>query len=741
MRPHISLTDALKMQSLSIKTRMALVVSLLFVFFSAAIAYFSIAYMEERFKQTIADQQYVLACAIANGIDDKLTMAQNGLLAASSKVSPGIVDNTEDAQRFLDGRVTLHSLFDTTLFLLDKDGTLIAESPSVPARRGISQAYRVYYRKTFATGKPVISPPYISSLSYRQPVVMLTAPIFDSSGKLACILCGGLKLMGANLLSEVPRTRIGATGYVYLTTSDRIIIAHPDKSRIMQHTPPPEKNRLLGRALAGFDGSGETLNGQGIPVLASFKHLRTTNWILALNFPLGEAYAPMYKTRQYLLAGIAAGTLAMLVITWLVMRRMTLPLTTVTRQVEAMGEETGDLRMLNCGSSDEIGTLTAAFNRLIGRLHNQQETLRENEKKYRIVADNTYDWEFWLSPEPRFLYSSPSCERITGIYAEQFLSDPDLMISVIHPDDRQKFLKHRNEVETCHGLHALEFRIVHANDGAVRWISHLCHPVYDDAGKYLGTRGSNRDITERKKAEEKIITLNADLACRAVELEAANRELEAFGFTVSHDLRAPLTNISLSCQLIMEQWADWNDEQSKNYLDGIFLATKQMDQLISSLLDFSRISRTGLNRETVNLSEMAKVIAAELQLDRLDRRVTFHIEEGRKAYGDAELLRLVMLNLLGNAWKYTSKRETAVIEFGMTELGEERTYFVRDNGAGFDMSQADKLFGAFQRLHNKNEFEGHGIGLATVQRIIQRHGGRVWAEGEIGKGATFYFAL
>jgi PAS domain S-box-containing protein len=720
---------------------MALVVSLLFVFFSAAIAYFSIAYMEERFKQTIADQQYVLACAIANGIDDKLTMAQNGLLAASSKVSPGIVDNTEDAQRFLDGRVTLHSLFDTTLFLLDKDGTLIAESPSVPARRGISQAYRVYYRKTFATGKPVISPPYISSLSYRQPVVMLTAPIFDSSGRLACILCGGLKLMGANLLSEVPRTRIGATGYVYLTTSDRIIIAHPDKSRIMQHTPPPEKNRLLGRALAGFDGSGETLNGQGIPVLASFKHLRTTNWILALNFPLGEAYAPMYKTRQYLLAGIAAGTLAMLVITWLVMRRMTLPLTTVTRQVEAMGEETGALRMLNCGSSDEIGTLTAAFNRLIERLHNQQETLRENEKKYRIVADNTYDWEFWLSPGQRFLYSSPSCERITGIDAAEFLASPGLLASIIHPEDRERYLDHREQAGKSHGLHTLEFRIVRADDGAVRWILHLCHPVYDDEGNYLGTRGSYRDITERKRIEEQVVTLNKHLAAHTHELESANRELESFSYTVSHDLRAPLTHISLCCQVITSLYGDKLDEQCKSYVLDIYQAITRMNQLISDLLDFSCISRGELNRETVHLTEMAKVIAAELQLDQIDRRVTFTIGEEIWGYGDANLIRVALANLLGNAWKYTGKTERAVIEFGTTECEGRRVFFVRDNGAGFDMEHADKLFVVFQRLHSKKEFNGHGIGLATVQRIINRHGGRIWAEGEVDKGATFFFTL
>jgi len=741
MESPLSSAAIVKMKPLSIKARMAVVVSLLFVAFAATIAYFSTTYFEEKFKQSLADQQYVLACAIANGIDDKLRMAQEGLIAASGKVPPEILADVEVAQRFLDNRATLHSLFDTTLFFLNKDGALIAESPYLPDRRRVNLAYQEYYRNTIATGKPVISSPYNPSTSHREPEVMLTVPVFDSRDKLTCILCGGLKLMGANLLSEVPRTRIGATGYVYLVTSDRTIIAHPDKSRIMQNIPPVVKNRLLGKAFAGFDGSGETINEQGIAVLASFKHLRTTNWILALNFPISEAYAPLYKTRQYLLIGMSAGTLAMLVVAWLVMRRLTLPLVTVTRQVEAMREGDEVIEPLNCGTSDEIGTLTSAFNRLLERLRLQQEAMRENEKKYRIVADNTYDWEFWLSPGQRFLYSSPSCERITGIDAAEFLASPGLLASIIHPEDRERYLDHREHAGKSHGLHTLEFRIVRADDGAVRWILHLCHPVYDDEGNYLGTRGSYRDITERKRIEEQVVTLNKHLAAHTHELESANQELESFSYTVSHDLRAPLTHISLCCQVMTTLYDDKLDEQCKNYLLDIYHAIARMNQLITSLLDFSCISRSDLNRETVHLTEMAKVIAAELQLEQINRQVTFTIAEEVWGYGDANLLRLALANLLGNAWKYTGKKENAVIEFGTTECEGKRVFFVRDNGAGFDMEQVDKLFVAFQRLHGKKEFDGHGIGLATVQRIINRHGGRIWAEGEVGKGATFFFTL
>lgn len=735
------LTASFRMKCLSMKTRMALAVSLLFVVFAATIAFFSISYIEDKYKQSIASQQHALACAIASSTDDKLVLLQNALIAAGAHVPLPVLANADEAQRFLDDRITLHALFDNKLFLFDKEGTLLAESPVERGRRGVNTTQREYCRQTVATGKPLISPPYLSSQTAPGPMVMLTAPIFDSRGRPAFVLGGSLNLLGVNLLGDLPQMKIGRTGYVYLATSERHVIVHPDKSRVMAPAPAPGGNILFDRAVRGFDGSGETVNSRGIPMLASFQHLRTTNWIVGLNFPISEAYAPMYRTRQYLLAGIAAGTLAMLAIAWLTMRRLTLPLVTITRQVEAMREEAGAIRLPDSGSSDEIGTLATAFNRLIEKLDRQQEHLQEKEKTYRIVADNTYDWEFWLSPDMRFLYSSPSSKRITGIDAAQFLAEPDLLNRIIHPDDRELFLEHRHRVGEKQGVEAVEFRIVHAVDGTERWISHLCHPAHDNEGNYLGTRGSNSDITERKKAEEQIALLNKNLAEHAQELEMANRELEAFGYTVSHDLRAPLTKINLCCQVVQELWGDRLDEQCRSFILEIRETTERMDQLMTSLLDFSRISRREPASEPVDLSEMATVIAAELRLKQPDRRVTFDIAEGITVTGDEKLLRLALVNLLGNAWKYTGKKESAVIEFGVTGLDGSRTYFVRDNGAGFDMGQADKLFDAFQRLHSSKEFEGHGIGLATVQRIINRHGGRVWAEAEVGKGATLYFTL
>jgi light-regulated signal transduction histidine kinase (bacteriophytochrome) len=224
-------------------------------------------------------------------------------------------------------------------------------------------------------------------------------------------------------------------------------------------------------------------------------------------------------------------------------------------------------------------------------------------------------------------------------------------------------------------------------------------------------------------------------------LEAANKELEAFSYSVSHDLRAPLRAIDGFSQVLLEEYQELVDEKGKNYLQRIRLGAQRMAQLIDDMLNLSRVNRGELNYRAVDLSTMAESVAEELRQSQPDRIVDFKIQKGLSVYGDDRLLRIVLDNLLGNAWKFTSNHPTACIEFGLLPEKERTVFYVRDNGAGFNMKYSDKLFGAFQRLHNTTEFPGTGVGLATVQRIIHRHGGQVWAEGETEKGATFYFTI
>lgn len=259
------------------------------------------------------------------------------------------------------------------------------------------------------------------------------------------------------------------------------------------------------------------------------------------------------------------------------------------------------------------------------------------------------------------------------------------------------------------------------------------------------TSALKEEINVRKQVEEELKSYRDHLEDlvkeRTIQLEAANKELEAFSYSVSHDLRAPLRSIDGFSRALLEEYVDKLDVQGKDYLGRICAASQRMAQLIDDLLNLSHITRSGIRRERVDLSRLSQMIASELQKTQPERRVESVIAEGIIADGDAHLLRIALENLLGNAWKFTSKASYPRIEFGMIEHQGKPAYFVRDNGAGFDMAYADKLFGVFQRLHLSTEFPGTGIGLAIVERIIQKHGGRIWAEGKVDGGAAFYFTL
>jgi light-regulated signal transduction histidine kinase (bacteriophytochrome) len=250
------------------------------------------------------------------------------------------------------------------------------------------------------------------------------------------------------------------------------------------------------------------------------------------------------------------------------------------------------------------------------------------------------------------------------------------------------------------------------------------------------------EIAERQQAEQRVQALNQGLKQAVLELKAVNHELEAFSYSVSHDLRAPLRSIDGFSQALLEDYGGQLDNTGQDFISRIRTATQRMGNLIDDLLTLSRVTRSSIKMESVNLSQIARRIATDLQHGDPERRVEFEIDPDLLAYGDVHLLQVVLENFMNNAWKFTAKQPQPIVDVGKIQSDDGiPTYFVRDNGAGFDMVYVDKLFSPFQRLHGMQDFPGNGIGLATVQRIVHRHGGRVWAEGVIGQGATFYFTL
>jgi signal transduction histidine kinase len=266
-------------------------------------------------------------------------------------------------------------------------------------------------------------------------------------------------------------------------------------------------------------------------------------------------------------------------------------------------------------------------------------------------------------------------------------------------------------------------------------------PVKDAEGTFVAGIELVRDVTERKHAEEAIRTLNRDLRQRAAELAAMNGELEAFNYSLSHDLKGPLTGIYTAAQALDAEYGDVMGEKGAFFIASMLKSSERMEEIIDAMLMLGRVGRSDLNLEQVDLSVMSEEILLRLAVEHPERSVAISVGTEVTVTGDPHLMRVVLENLLGNAWKYTQHVRDARIEFGVAANGGERVLFVRDNGAGFDMAHAAELFVPFRRLHDQREFEGTGVGLATVQRIVQRHGGRVWGEGEPGRGASFHFTL
>jgi len=368
--------------------------------------------------------------------------------------------------------------------------------------------------------------------------------------------------------------------------------------------------------------------------------------------------------------------------------------------------------------------------------------LRESESRFRQLAESLPQLVWTCQPDGPCDYLNRQWVEFTGVPEAQ--QHGFGWLAQLHPDDRAPAVAAwEAAVASCSDFR-VEFRI-RRHDGEYRWFDTQAIRLHDATGHTVKWFGSNTDITERKRAEEEIRELNTGLEQRVRDrttaLEASNKELEAFSYSVSHDLRAPLRAMDGFSMALLEDSAGKLDETAQGYLRRIRAGSQRMAQLIDDLLNLSRVTRAKMLRESVDLTAMAEEIGAEFQKSQPERQVGLVVAPDLAVRADRPMLRVVLNNLLGNAWKFTGRCAQARIEVGAQERDGQRIFFVRDNGAGFDMTYVDKLFGAFQRLHSTQELEGTGIGLALVQRIIHRHGGRAWAEGTVGHGATVYFTL
>lgn len=763
---------------MNLKQRMTVAVSALMVLFAVFMAVVTVGYFERKLNETIIDQQSSLVSYIAGEIDNTLGIAQ-GLLAASAGFFPvDALDSPDQARQFLQSRTSLNKLFGNRLLVISADGRLVATSHTVAGSNPPSNFTDTpFFRETLRKRIPLISEITTCCISPHSSEIVMTAPIFGSGNEVRGILAGTIALRETNLLSRFGSLRIGKKGYLQLVTANQTLILHSERERILHQVGPLHGN-LLADAIRGFSGTRRTVNSKGIPMFTTARKLALKDWVVMANYPEKEVLAPIHAARLVIGVTTVAGIVALIVLISLSIRYLTRQLTAFTEHIRGIsGKEGNDRRFPVPDTGDEIAALSTAFNEMVTSLDQRTESLRESEERFRSTFEQAAVGIAHVGMDGRFIRLNNRFSDILGHTEHELLGMT--VVDITCPEDLVSCQACREQLlgggkRSC----STENRFLRKGGSRI-WVNQTASVLLDSGGepKYfimviedisarkaaeeevrrlntgLEQRVTERtselesvnarlmaEIEQRAQAQEEIGWLNEDLMRQKVALEAANRELEAFSYSVSHDLRAPLRHIAGYGLALREDYGERLDSQALEYIERMNASARRMEQLIEALLNLSRLGRGDVKRVSIDMSALAREVLADLREAEPARNVMVSIAGGLSAKGDPHLVRIVLENLLGNAWKYTSKTSSAEIEFG-TSSDRPAAFFVRDNGAGFDMAFADRLFGPFQRLHRDDEFEGTGIGLATVQRILNRHRGRIWAESAPGSGATFYFSI
>jgi PAS domain S-box-containing protein len=582
------------------------------------------------------------------------------------------------------------------LILSDLNGTLMADTPELPEVRGKNFAARDWYRGVSSRWEPYISEVYKRAAEPRLNVVAVAVPIKIEDQKIIGILVLQVRL--DTLFEWTKGIDVGPLGFAYFVDKKGHVAAHPGFSpqgEITDYSKVP----VVEKVLQGKRGVEIAIN----PVekeerIAAYEPVPDYGWGVIAQQPTLTAFAVRDGNLRLILIAYGSISLLSVVLAYLIVRAFT-------------------------------GRKLA------------EAALRESEARFRALSETANDAIISANSDGRIVFFNSTAERIFGYRASEVIDQP---LTTLMPD-------------RFHNAH---------QTGLARYLSTGVARVVGRTTELTGRRkdgtefpielslaswrtgdttfftGIIRDITERKKTDDTLKMLNEQLMQRGTELEAANKELESFSYSVSHDLRAPLRHVAGYSELLKKNSASSLDDKSVHYLNAIIESAGHMGNLIDDLLGFSRIARTEVQRTAMSLDELVQDTLRDLRMDMKGRTIAWKIDPLPRVEGDPPMLRLVFTNLISNALKFTRNRPEAKIEIGSRNDGnDEVVVFIRDNGVGFETQYVDKLFNVFQRLHSSREFEGTGIGLATVRRIIERHRGRVWAEGSVDSGATFYISL
>jgi PAS domain S-box-containing protein len=713
------------MCSPSIKTKLSLAVSALVAVILVATASALFAYYERTTKEQIAGSQFALATLFASDIDDKLMGAHAELIELARVVDPELLRYGGRAEAFLAGRLRIHAFFSSGLFLFDRRGTLVAEAPQYD-RKGQDFGFREYLVTTLAKRKPHIGAPYRSTRPGAPPTIMMTAPIFDARGDLVGVLGGGVDLLRDTVLGRTVRIRSGKTGYFYIFDRDRTMILHPDATRILKRDVPQGANTLLDRALDGFEGTAETVNSRGLEVIASFKHLRATSWIVGVNTPTAEAYAAIAQSRRLLLLVLAATIVVVTLLVWHLMNRLTRPLRAFTSHVDSIGRARGPARRVTVASRDEIGQLAEAFNRMVAELDLKEvEVAAERERlvraahHWRATFDAIRDGVCVLDGDLHVLHANRAMHELVGGQADDVEGRPigELLGRVISGAGGRDLAAGQGRTMRRTGE---------------RWFELQRDRIDLPGGEAAGFVQLVADVTNPQ-------LLQAQLT--------QSQKMEAVGQLaggVAHDFNNLLSVILTFASSLREELPEG---ELRSCAAEIERAGHRATALTRQLLAFSR--------KQVLMPEVLEVRAVVGNLGHMiGRLIGEHIELGvdlAQSEGhvrmDPTQLEQVLVNLAVNARDAMPDGGKLAIEARDVELPAAGTVRgrlapgpyvelrVSDTGTGMDAATLARIFEPF--FTTKAKGKGTGLGLPMVYAAVEQGGGAIDVASSPGAGTTF----
>ena len=631
----------------------------------------------------------------------------------------------------------------TGILTITPNGELHCDS--LRTGRVLNLTDRDYFQKARVSAAPVIVEPVFGRLTGIAVLQVAYAARRDT-GELKFVLLASVNLKKyAQILATNPP--LPGTVFVLMDRKGTVLVRHPEREGLAGTSIVDSPLfRLVGERPGGGVGEERDVDGQlRTWAIGALPSIPDAGLYILAGVSTRDLAAVANRRLAYALSLLAVVSLLVLSGAWFLaelgIRR---PVGRIRAVVDRLS--VGDLgaRISLGQEAGEFAKLARTFNGMADTFQRDQTALREAEARYRGLVESAPDAVVIADGEGRITLVNAQTEQMFGYAREELLGRP---VEMLLPERvRNAHVHHRASYESAPrtramgpGLDLLGRR----KDGSEVPVEISLSPLQTEGG--LLVTSVIRDVTERKRAEEEIKRLNQDLERRVVErtaeLEAANKELEAFAYSVSHDLRAPLRAMDGFSRMLVEKHAPQLSDEARRYLGVIRKSSQEMGQLIDNLLTFSRLGRQAVERRTVSLSRLAREAFEDLHAEHEGRRVELVVGDLPECKADPRLLKHVFVNLLSNALKFTGGREVARVEVGGRHEGGEHVCFVRDNGVGFDMRYVDKLFGVFQRLHRAEDYEGTGVGLAIVQRIVHRHGGRVWAEGKVDQGATVYFTL